>query len=389
LSGIYGVPSAAMAAMLRTATGCTWPASRRWWPGGRTVKLSISASKSWWREDMPVPTASVWRRYGQLRIYISAGDVELGWCDPRSGRFQLHQPAMADDFWLAVRAECQRLLREGQLASAALPAAATAEPGQPVDREPSEPQKPAPGPPPPAQSPRASAVQPGAAMDSAPESTHWIVRDARWDDLARNTPGESASARAKELRARHPFLVAAAKAVGIRTTAEAFAIGAKGEREVGRKLNRWAARNGWHVLHAVPVGRAGADIDHVVIAPFGVVTVNTKTTRTRVWVGEYGMTLGGKNVDYLRKSRAEAERAKRLLFRATTTEVPVQAVIVFTGVRQFSVRRGGPPDVAVLPSPRALRRWLGKQPPALSGEQVDAIYQAARDPATWHGLRGR
>ena len=38
--------------------------------------------------------------------------------------------------------------------------------------------------------------------------------------------------------------------------------------------------------------RAGADIDHVVIASFGVVTVNTKTTKTRVWVGEYGMTVG-------------------------------------------------------------------------------------------------
>src|SRR5690348_14001763 len=155
LSGIYGVPSAAMAAMLHTATGCTWPTSRRWWPGGRTVKLSISASKSWWREDMLVPTARVWRRYGQLRIYISAVDVEHGWCDPRSGRCHLHQPAMADDFWLAVRAECQRRLREGQLASAALPAAAAAEPGQPVDREPAEPQKPAPGPPPPAQPPHA------------------------------------------------------------------------------------------------------------------------------------------------------------------------------------------------------------------------------------------
>src|SRR2546430_4334157 len=89
---------------------------------------------------MPVPTARVWRRYGHLRIYISAGDVELGWCDPRSGRFQLHQPAMADDFWLAVRAECRRLLEEGQLANTALPAAATAEPGLPAVPPPAAPQ---------------------------------------------------------------------------------------------------------------------------------------------------------------------------------------------------------------------------------------------------------
>lgn len=345
---------------------------------------------------MPVPTARVWRRYGHLRIYVSAGDLELGWYDPRSGRFQIDQPAMVDDFWFAVRAECRRLLQEGQLANAVLPAGTIAEPGPPVAPQPARPQEHAPRPQPPhpsaaqpepaipAQPEPAIPAQPGPATNSVPDSAHWIVRDARWEDLARNTPGESASAMAKELRGQHPFLVTAAKALGIRTTAGAFAMGAKGEREVGRKLNRWAAQNGWYVLHAVPVGQAGADIDHVVIAPFGVVTVNTKTTRTRVWVGEHGMTVGGKSVDYLRKSRAEARRAKRLLDRATGLEVPVQAVIVFTGADQFSIRRGGPPDVAVLASPRALRSWLGKQPPALADEQVQAIYQAARDPATWH-----
>jgi Nuclease-related domain len=297
-------------------------------------------------KNQAMPTARVWRRYGHLRIYISAGDAELGWCDPRSGRFQLHQPAMAEDFWSAVRAECQRLMQEGQLADAALPA---------------------------------------AAMDSVPDGTQPAVRDSRWDDLARNMPGESARARAKDLRAEHPFLVTTAQALGIRTEAGSFAMGARGEREVGRKLNRWAARNGWHVLHAVPVGQAGADIDHVVIAPFGVVTVNTKTTKTSVWVGEQGMTVGGKSVDYLRKSRAEARRAGRLLGQATGATVPVQAVIVFTGAHRFSVRRGGPPDIAVLPSPRALHGWLRKQPAELGDEQVELIYQAARNPATWQG----
>ena len=184
-------------------------------------------------------------------------------------------------------------------------------------------------------------------------------------------------------------MVAAAQALGIRTEAGSFAMGARGERKVGRKLNRWATSSGWHVLHAVPVGRAGADIDHVVIASFGVVTVNTKTTRTTVWVGEYGMTVGGKGVDYLRKSRAEARRAGRLLARATRIEVPVQPVIVFTGARRFSVRRGGPPDVAVLESPRALRRWLRKRQAVLTDDEVNAIYQAARNPATWQSKGNR
>ena len=333
-------------------------------------------------------TARVWRRYGNLRIYVSAGDVKLGWCDPRSGRFELHQPAMAEDFWLAVRAECPRIVQEGQLADMALPAAAIIEPAQQLAGPPTRPQR-APEPRPPAQPPHLSAARPVPAVKSGPDGTHWIVRDSQWDDLAHKTPGESARTRAKELRAQHPFLVTTAKALGIRTTAGSFAMGARGEREVGRKLNRWAERNGWHVLHAVPVGRAGADIDHVVIAPFGVVTVNTKTTKTRVWVGEYGMTVGGKSVDYLRKSRAEARRAGRLLGRATGIAVPVQAVIVFTGAHRFSIRRGGPPDIAVLAAPRALRRWLRKQPSVLGNEQVEVIYQAARNPATWQGRRNQ
>lgn len=181
---------------------------------------------------MPVPTARVWRRYGHLRIYVSIGDVQLGWGDPRSGRFQLAQPAMAADFWSVIHAECQRLLQEGSLAGADLPARGIAEAGQPAT--------------------------------SHPGRTHWVVRDPRWDDLASNTPGESGRSRAKELRVRHPLVLTVAETLGIRTAAALFAMGARGERVVGRRLNRWATGNGWHVLHAVPVGRAAADIDHVV-----------------------------------------------------------------------------------------------------------------------------
>jgi hypothetical protein len=283
---------------------------------------------------MPPLNSRVWRRYGQLRIYVSADNGPVGWFDPRTGRSQLAQPHWHDEFWAAVRAECQRLVAAGQISEPELP----------------------------------------------PE-----VRDPGWDDLARNAPGASARTRARELRHEHPLLSSAAAIAGIRTTAEQFAAGARGERTVGRQLNRWAARYGWHVLHAVPVGQRGADIDHVVIGPFGIVTVNTKTTGTAVWVGEYGLTVGGQPVDYLRKSRREASRAGRLLLRATGLEVPVQSAIVFAGARRITVRRGGPADVAVLPTPRALRRWLRQQPPALQPEQVEMIYQAARRPSTWQG----
>jgi hypothetical protein len=196
-------------------------------------------------------------------------------------------------------------------------------------------------------------------------------------------PGAAARARARELRSAHPLLTTAAGILGIRTAARSFAIGAKGERAVGRKLNRWAARQGWYVLHAVPVGQRGADIDHVVIGPFGVVTINTKVTRGGVWVGEYGMTVAGKSVDYVGKSRAEASRAHRLLVRAAGIDVPVQPAIVFVRSLRFAIRKGGPADVAVMPSPRALRNWLCRQRSTLDPYQVVVIYEAARQPASW------
>ena len=63
----------------------------------------------------------VWRRYGQLRIYVSADTDPVGWFDPRTGRSQLSQPRLRDEFWAAVRAECQRLLADGHITEPRFP----------------------------------------------------------------------------------------------------------------------------------------------------------------------------------------------------------------------------------------------------------------------------
>jgi hypothetical protein len=35
--------------------------------------------------NVPALMTRVWQRYGQLRIYVSAGRADVAWCDPRSG----------------------------------------------------------------------------------------------------------------------------------------------------------------------------------------------------------------------------------------------------------------------------------------------------------------
>jgi Nuclease-related domain len=337
-------------------------------------------------------TTRVWQRYGQLRIYVLAGDLagdgEVGWCDPRSGQFALSRPERADEFWAEVAAECQRLQQDGRLGRPVLPdalaarlPASTPSPERPSDLMPGL-----------AESGGGDAADAGLdrdrlgvseAADDDLDPDGDLDPGVDLDDLAANKPGSAALARSRELRRERPLLSTAADLLGIRSAARLFAIGAKGERVVGRRLDRWAARGGWHVLHAVPVGRNGADIDHVVIGPFGVVTINTKATGTSVWVGQYGMRIGGTTVDYLRKSRAERIRAGRLLAHAVGARVPVQSVIVFVGARRFTKSRGGPRDVVVLPAPRDLRRWLRRQGTVLEARQVETLYAAARRPETW------
>lgn len=287
----------------------------------------------------------VWRRYGNFRLYVSCADEKVGWCDPRTGEHEIGLPQRTDEFWTVIRAECERLRAAGTLQEDALEKVLGPAPVERVQAPPPQ------------------------------------------DDLSHNRPGSAASAHAAELKSRRPWLTTLAAIVGIRTEARDFAFGAKGERVVGRKLERWAAKRGWHVLHAVPVGRKGADIDHVLIGPYGVITVNTKTTRGKVWVAEQGMVVSGTKVDYLRNSRYEAQRTRGLLARAYGRHVPVQSVIVFVGATGFTVRGEGPRDVAVLRDLRAFRRWLRRRGTVLTPEQVSKVYELACQPSTWQTQR--
>ncbi|KAB2354228.1 nuclease-related domain-containing protein [Actinomadura montaniterrae] len=340
--------------------------------------------------------AKVWRRYGHLRIYVSRDGTGIGWYDVRTGRHELTVPDLAAPFWNAVRTECRTL------GEPAPPAPGTRPPdGTPTTdraRPESAPQPPttpthnAHPPPtstghtPPTGTERTPTADGG--LTPAAGAGHPPVAGARFAqaaeepelDLALNRPGGAAQARADELRDWRTRLAAL---VGARTQARDFAVGAKAERVIGGRLDKWARKHGWHVLHAVPVGRRGADIDHVLIGPFGVVTVNTKSTRGKVWVADNGIMVGGTKVDYLRNSRHEAQRARKLLADACGRHVPVQAAVVFVGAKGFTVRNGGPHDVAVLRDVRAFRRWLRRCGNVLSPEQVAEVHAAARRPKTW------
>jgi hypothetical protein len=169
-----------------------------------------------------------------------------------------------------------------------------------------------------------------------------------------------------------------------KTDERAWRVGAGGEETVGGRLEK-LVKHGWHVLHAVPVGDRGSDIDHVVIGPGGVFTVNTKThPEGRVWVGRNSVRVNGHAVPYLRNSRFEAQRAERLLSAAVGFPVPVRPALVFlTGTLIPNVTiRTAPDDVVILDRtdiPGAFKRSSRK----LAAEQVATIYEHARRSTTW------
>lgn len=159
-------------------------------------------------------------------------------------------------------------------------------------------------------------------------------------------------------------------------------LGALGELDVAGRLD--SLGEGWTVLHSVPIGTRGSDIDHVVVGAAGVFTINTKFHEdARVWVGSRRLLVNGQAKDHLRNSRYEATRTQKLLSAAAGTEVPVTGVIAIVGAKQITIREQ-PADVAVLDATR-LTRWLKKQKPRLDQAQTAALSALVRDAATWTG----
>lgn len=159
-------------------------------------------------------------------------------------------------------------------------------------------------------------------------------------------------------------------------------LGALGELRVAALLARLGPD--WTVLHSVPIGERGSDIDHVVVGPAGVFTINTKFHEdARVWVGSRRLMVNGQKTDYLRNSRYETQRVSRLLSMAIAESVDVHAVIVLVGARSITIREQ-PTDVAVLRD-NELVRWLKRRPVTLNDDDRNRVASTLSRRETWSG----
>ncbi len=201
------------------------------------------------------------------------------------------------------------------------------------------------------------------------------------DDLALNRPGATLRVKSLAIKQAHPVAVFILRAFGAHSDERAWRRGAEGEEEVAYQLRKLG--EGWHVLHSVPVGKGDTDIDHVVIGPPGVFTLNTKNhLGGRVSVNAKAVYVNGQYQPYIAKSRAEGKRATKLLSTACGHVVAARPLIV---IMANDLRiKASPEDVGVVGRKR-ISKWLASQRPILTNDSVEAIYAIARRRSTWVG----
>ena len=308
-----------------------------------------------------------WRRYGKDRLYVDTADgVRLGWHDLHTGESHLEQPSAAEVFhtatadWFYARNGAQ----PGTVVPIQPRAAPTAPPARESfwERPPSDVSSPVP-----------DARMPTSEDGSAPD---------REVDLANRPAGAMARAQADALRAAAPVRTFAARLLGIHTEERAWRIGADGEEKVAARLARLTREDPrWRFLHAIPVGRGGSDIDHLVIGPGGVYSLNAKHhPGAKLWVGGNTLLVNGRRQPYLRNARFEAERASTLLTAACDIPVSVTGVVVTVGADVLV--KAAPEGVHVV-TRRELVKWLRCRPGVLDDVTIEAIYQVACRHATW------
>jgi hypothetical protein len=155
--------------------------------------------------------------------------------------------------------------------------------------------------------------------------------------------------------------------------------GIDGEEKVVRRLSLLGTE--WRSLHSIPVSASGADVDHLLIGPAGVFTLNTKNHLGHsVWVARDVFMVDGFTQDYVACSRAQSARAARTLTSECGFDVEVEPVIV-VAAQNFCVKED-PRDVHVVELD-ILRFWLKRRPEILTRSTVATIFESARDSAVW------
>jgi hypothetical protein len=157
-------------------------------------------------------------------------------------------------------------------------------------------------------------------------------------------------------------------------------IGLHGERMAARIFARLGDE--WTVLHDVPVGTQGANIDHVLIGAAGVFTINTKHhPKADIIVSGPDVLVREQPQPYVEKALYEGKRASRLLSDCTGKHIPVQPILLFVGAASVTVHRS--PMGVLISDSDSILGMLDSFSYSLTHATLDAVLAAAVHPETW------
>ncbi len=303
------------------------------------------------------------RRFGMDRLYVNTADGnQIGWVDLGTGERVIESPAHAHIFKCAVE-ECTGA-RPGARGSPTLGRLRRVSP------EPEES--------PPRHVYVSSVGEDLQATPAAAARPACDLEGAR-SDLANNGPGQAVRTNAIAAE-RTPVTPLRARVRRVQSDEPAWRMGEKVEQLVAADIGKLGER--WHVLQAVPIGAEVSDINHLVIGPAGVLSLNAKHHRNAaVWVGGDVVMVNGYRQPDVRNSRLEAERVGRLL--STCCGLPVVAAGVVVSVNARSVTIWDQPEDVHIIDRRRLPQWLLSLPTMLDRARVDRIFDAARQSSTW------
>ncbi len=290
-------------------------------------------------------TATRWRKYGKDRLYVTAADeVRIGWRDLITGEDHLEQPTLAAEYAAAV---------SDWIAANSMP---------------------------PLPPPTASALIVAEVVELVEEPT---APTDDWTDLAGRRAGTMARDQAILERQAAPVRTTLARVLRVHTDERAWRIGADGEEMVGARLEKLVKKDPrWRFFNAIPVWDGDSDIDHLVIGPGGVFSLNAKHhPGAKIWVAGDTFMVNGQRNQYVRTSRREAAMVSSCLNAATGLDI--QAVGVIVPVRADDITIKTPPNGVHIVSRGALATWLRKQPPLLNDDTISTLFEAARRSTTW------
>lgn len=133
--------------------------------------------------------------------------------------------------------------------------------------------------------------------------------------------------------------------------------GARGEKRVGAVLEQ-LHEAGWHTIHDVSLGRG--NVDHILVGPGGIFTIETKSRKRPVAVGQI-------HPDMLKQAYAQ----KKLLERITGYKV--RALLVFSEawlIGSLPAERNG---VVILPA-RMLDAYIRRRPPVVTPRRAEEFH---------------